>query len=894
MANEKELFTYGDKELNVNSLLNNINSNQQSYLNHYSSSITDPTLFIEKLNYIKDGIKNGNITTDGTGIYYDADGKLSKDDKLMNNVLHFIDIIAKEQSKKTRALTQSEIDQQKKNKNHKKSEEETNKRNIKPDFNPQENWSVANSFAYSFNQNGQIPYDILQQLVTTDEEGNLVYTDLYTQLDKNFDAVSKQLQQYNNTESYINNINLFKKALKDGDLSPQDKLLGMELGFKSSELDKLNNLIKYKVESVNNYETPIPEIIEEAKQDSISEIPELKQKPLERDDFYQDRIKKYKDNIQKNKDFTNDVITKINFDFFGSPKSIKQDSEEEFQEYLIKFINSKLLTSLDKNFVDMWPVNPYSNYGTPELIKPFIKDYIQYIDPKLYNELGLKFFSKYSTTNMYKHFKDLVDKQNKETISKQAKVGIIKAETGVQVPWRRNFDGTTHQMDNIYKLFTENIQSYDAKQIAESLNKLNSDTYKQLNFEDSDNTLGFKSWNTIFNESGLNNLFGYNENKSDYLGVTTRSRRDFSEYLKNKGIINTGNGDLSWNSESNKWEYTNWSDKSALTTVNPREIEEETGHQSNESGNKGEAPQIKDLILKQLKFKKPLDLNPNGIINSLSGYIANAVANAKKQKIQKDIPIYQEIPTPEKGFRTAYTYDLEKAKNEIMAEATNLQPVTSDVNAYYAAKNEAIKNARNYTTKLDTEINERIHQTANDNQDITFENAVNRTNNVNTNAKYRHDWEVEQKQGEVDYIEANNQSFQNLNKEIKHNIVTRARDKQKKRDAYMNKHIITGIMTTPSNYIEGWTKQFDLIWNKGQNGKLETEQETAIYQQLLSVVTQAASSIMAQYDNIKYDGIGQLHIPEGLKQDYKPGIVIGAEGMKINKQKINNFINKLK
>jgi hypothetical protein len=44
----------------------------------------------------------------------------------------------------------------------------------------------------------------------------------------------------------VTNINLFKQALKDGDLSPQDRFLGMELGFQNSELDKLNALIKYK------------------------------------------------------------------------------------------------------------------------------------------------------------------------------------------------------------------------------------------------------------------------------------------------------------------------------------------------------------------------------------------------------------------------------------------------------------------------------------------------------------------------------------------------------------------------------------------------------------------------------------------------------------------------
>jgi hypothetical protein len=49
------------------------------------------------------------------------------------------------------------------------------------------------------------------------------------------------------------------------------------------------------------------------------------------------------------------------------------------------------------------------------------------MDPKLYNELGLKFFSKYSTTEMYKYFKDLVDKQNREAATKHKEGGILKA-----------------------------------------------------------------------------------------------------------------------------------------------------------------------------------------------------------------------------------------------------------------------------------------------------------------------------------------------------------------------------------------------------------------------------------------------------------------------------------
>ena len=883
---EKELFMYGDKELNLNSLLNNIDSNQQSYLNYYSNSISDTKAFIEKINYIKEGMKNGTITTDGKGIYNDANGKFSKDDTLMNNALYYIDVIAKEQSKGTRSLTKSEITQQEEEKKRKqlelqqKREEERRQQQIKPDFEPQEGWNVAKAFAYSFNQNGIIPYDILQQLVTVDDTGNPVYTNLYAQLDKNFDKVSEQLQKFNNTDSYVTNINLFKQALKDGDLSPQDMLLGMELGFQTSELDKLNSLIKYKTQ-------PVKEIIKELElqpeqnQELTPEIPKLKQDPLESNLSFE--IKK-----QHSKSFNEwqYVVPNqyVNYDSFTPAKNLKKDSEEEFRNYLKEYIRSYISSSEDEYLTREESVTVpvggfYSRRSYIKVPRYDITDEtLKYIDPKLYNKLGLIYFSNYSASNMYKYFKNLVDQQNKEAV-KHKEGGIIKAENGMQTPWRRNYNGTSHLMDDIYNNFTQNISSYDAQQMADSLNKLNSDKFKSLNFGDTDNTTGFKSWNETFNESGLNELFGYNENVNDYLGVTTKSRNNFVNYLKGKGNISTETGDLSWDPENNKWNYTS--------------NETRTGTEA-----EADAPDVTKLSLKKLDLKKPLDLNPNGIVNSLVGYVANEAANTKKQKIQKELPLYQEIMHPEKAFKTAYTYDLENAKRDLIAEANSIQPVTSDVSAYYDAKNNAIKNARAYANKLDVEINDRIHQTVSDNQDIAYDNAVNRTNTANTNAKYRHDWEIEQKQGEIDLIDAKNKSFQNLNNEIKNNIVTEARKKQKQRDAYLNKHILTGLTTSPSNYIDNWTKHHDELWYKGQNGQLETTEEQTEYQQLLSVVNQAATNIFAQYEGVKYPGLGTLYTNLALEKDYDPnkhgGGITYAKGGKIDKQKINNFINKLK
>lgn len=928
---KKELFNFGDKELNVDSLINNINSNQQSYLDYYSNRITDPNSFIEKVNYLKEGIKNGTITINEDNKYHDSKGNINDDDQLMQYALGYVNLIATEQSKKERALTKSEISKQEEDKKLKKQElerqkleQETKKLSTKPDFEPQNDWSVAKAFAHSFNQNGQIPYDLLKQLITTDDSGNSVYTDLYTQLDKNFDLVSKQLQQFNNTESYINSINLFKQALKDGDLSPQDKFLGMELGFQNSELDKLNALIKYKINTQElNNKSLIEEVVE---QTSIPEVPVLQQDPLENDESFKARV----DTVQRTHDWYTKVMNQVNFSNFYPAKQIKSDTEDEFKKYL-------------KNYIYNWIINAPKNlsltrkhyYYSPSTIgatssyttipsHDITEESLKYLDPKLYNELGLKYFSKHSASKMYKYFKELVDKQNivydiehtKQDPIQNVSVrpiydegGVLKAQEGIQTPWRRNFNQGEHQMDIIYKTFIENAETYDAKQIAESLNKLNADNYKTLNFENQNNTLGFKNWNTVFNESGLNNLFGYNENKSDYLGPTTKSRQGFMSYLQslydpsnpNKvDSIKTGNGSLVFNPETKQWSYTNWVDPNSKNNT-----EEQTGNitakQISEDGSTGTAvlPEVDDLTLKEFGLRKPVDYNPHGVINSLAGYFANEAANAKKREKQKEIPLYQEVMSPEKGFKTAYTYDLEQAKNEILAEANNLQPITSDAALYYAAKNDSIKNARAYATKLDAEINNRIQQTKDANSDIAYTNAVNRTQNVNTNAKYIHDWDIEvNKQGAVDYIETRNQSFQNLNKEFKHYHVTDSTKNQEKRDAYMSKHILTGLTTSPSNYIKGWTKHHDLIWFKGQNGQLETTQEQIEYQQLLSVVNQASSNMMAQYENINYPGVGTLHTHDILKESYNPNkhgtAIVGKKGMKIDKQKIGNFINKLK
>ena len=224
--------------------------------------------------------------------------------------------------------------------------------------------------------------------------------------------------------------------------------------------------------------------------------------------------------------------------------------------------------------------------------------------------------------------------------------------------------------------------------------------------------------------------------------------------------------------------------------------------------------------------------------------------------------------------------------------------MTSDVSVYYAAKNDAIKNARDYAERLDFKINDVIHEANDYNRGVAYENALARTTNTNTNAKYRHQQEVEQLDFEDQFIDAKNKSFQGLNKELKHNIVTEQRKKEKLQDYYTNKSLLTSIKTSPSNYINGWTKHHDDIWTRGQNNQLNTTQEQVEYAQLMSLVGQAYDNAYAQYTGIDYAGAGSMSVSDILKEQFDPkkhGVaVVGAKGTKLNRSRINDFLNKIK
>ena len=109
-------------------------------------------------------------------------------------------------------------------------------------------------------------------------------------------------------------------------------------------------------------------------------------------------------------------MNSANFRNFKPATELKIDSEEEFKKYLRTYIHNWILnTSGDASLTREHPYSYPSTIGavsgsiTVPLYDITIES-LRYMDPKLYNELGLKYFSNYSASKMYKHFKDLVAK----------------------------------------------------------------------------------------------------------------------------------------------------------------------------------------------------------------------------------------------------------------------------------------------------------------------------------------------------------------------------------------------------------------------------------------------------------------------------------------------------
>ena len=132
---------------------------------------------------------------------------------------------------------------------------------------------------------------------------------------------------------------------------------------------------------------------------------------------------------------------------------------------------------------------------------------------------------------------------------------ILFAKDGVQALWRKdpNYSdsqaGNTGLWDEWYNITDDDIIKYlnsaDLTQAnIDALNGVTTDNFGNKVY----NKRGYQSWNENYNNTGLNEFFGYSDKVNDYLGPSTWNRYKVYERLRElaqNGPVNTNNGTLS-------------------------------------------------------------------------------------------------------------------------------------------------------------------------------------------------------------------------------------------------------------------------------------------------------------------------------------------------------------
>lgn len=128
------------------------------------------------------------------------------------------------------------------------------------------------------------------------------------------------------------------------------------------------------------------------------------------------------------------------------------------------------------------------------------------------------------------------------------KGGILKAQSGIVMPRFQDYlnQGITNTFDfannpdnwdnafDFNKILGEinsgNGFSINGNELINTLNKLSSST---LDFSRNKSESGYKNWNALYNITGLNKFFGWDENKSDSKGMSTYNRGVLLKQLMN-------------------------------------------------------------------------------------------------------------------------------------------------------------------------------------------------------------------------------------------------------------------------------------------------------------------------------------------------------------------------
>ena len=403
-------------------------------------------------------------------------------------------------------------------------------------------------------------------------------------------------------------------------------------------------------------------------------------------------------------------------------------------------------------------------------------------------------------------------------------------------PWRLNLNSDivdardaydTSKFDNYYNMSLL-PSTLTTSVSADALNKVEAEINKPNLLWDKNQVkkLGYYNFNTAFNNTGFNQFFGYNKDKSDIFGPSTYNRYAFYNSLKQ----NYNSPEKTMNGVY--WNGTTWIKKPQTLQDNylaqneiSLDFKPVTGLNDNKTGgNKsflneednptGESSRITeiDTILNKV-FKKPEETLFSKILKNLplatntANLMSSLISNRKNEKILKEglFPVLQN--TYERFSPVTGAFGLTQQANK---QAANLRSRfskarTSDANLYQAQQLEANRIADQSINQANFQDWQEIKKTRAEALAGYEDNLARRTQIVNANIK----------------------SIAEYNQEI-----ARIRAAKNKQDSTNISNYITGLGNTFNKLYQEKKKDLETKQNLLYNTQMSSEEELAkTYQQ---------------------------------------------------------------
>lgn len=219
--------------------------------------------------------------------------------------------------------------------------------------------------------------------------------------------------------------------------------------------------------------------------------------------------------------------------------------------------------------------------------------------------------------------------------------GVIKAQSGWRTHLASGIDENKVALDpklwnGAYGEFGDRLKEWlasdsyknlNADTFLASLNSLESDDFKDLKWTNAEGNpefdytnkkwaKGYAKWNQKYNDTGLNSIFGYNQDKEDLLGLTTYNRKWFLDELKKTYTRDTwldiGDQKIQWDEENKQWIKFNSSPKTSTI-----ETEEKLGSGTKPDFVGGKPDPYEEIDFRKASWKDKLMANWDQIIAGL-------------------------------------------------------------------------------------------------------------------------------------------------------------------------------------------------------------------------------------------------------------------------------------